>query len=229
MTQYRRERLDRRRAGRATRGRQLGAAAVVRPQRAHQGAHPGQARPAHPPLRPRPADLALLRPTTSATKRRPMTVAHHRHARLQRARDAAHGARPAARGRHAAARPRSWWSTTAPPTAASTPSTTSSSPARSAATSRTPTRARARRCGGASPRPRATCSPSSTPTSSTTRRTSRPCSQPILDGDARVVYGARSYGGHAAYSFWFVLGNKMLALWASRSCSTPGSPTSRPA
>ena len=39
--------------------------------------------------------------------------------------------------------------------------------------------------------------------------------QPILDGDARVVYGARSYGGHAAYSFWFVLGNKMLALWAS--------------
>lgn len=39
--------------------------------------------------------------------------------------------------------------------------------------------------------------------------------RPILDGDARVVYGARSYGGHAAYSFWFVIGNKMLALWAS--------------
>ena len=39
--------------------------------------------------------------------------------------------------------------------------------------------------------------------------------KPVLDGDARVVYGARSYGGHAAYSFWFVLGNKMLALWAS--------------
>ena len=38
---------------------------------------------------------------------------------------------------------------------------------------------------------------------------------PIGEGDARVVYGARSYGGHAAYSFWFVLGNKMLALWAS--------------
>lgn len=38
---------------------------------------------------------------------------------------------------------------------------------------------------------------------------------PILAGDARVVYGARSYGGHAAYSFWFVMGNKMLALWAS--------------
>jgi len=39
--------------------------------------------------------------------------------------------------------------------------------------------------------------------------------KPILDGDARVVYGARSYGGHAAYSFWFVLGNKGLAFWAS--------------
>jgi len=39
--------------------------------------------------------------------------------------------------------------------------------------------------------------------------------RPILDREARVVYGARSYGGHAAYSFWFVIGNKMLALWAS--------------
>ncbi|HMJ78839.1 MAG TPA: glycosyltransferase family 2 protein, partial [Iamia sp.] len=38
---------------------------------------------------------------------------------------------------------------------------------------------------------------------------------PALIGEARVVYGARSYGGHAAYSFWFVLGNKMVALWAS--------------
>lgn len=38
---------------------------------------------------------------------------------------------------------------------------------------------------------------------------------PALSGEATVVYGARSYGGHAAYSFWFVLGNKMVALWAS--------------
>jgi dolichol-phosphate hexosyltransferase len=38
---------------------------------------------------------------------------------------------------------------------------------------------------------------------------------PALIGETRVVYGARSYGGHAAYSFWFVLGNKMVALWAS--------------
>ena len=39
--------------------------------------------------------------------------------------------------------------------------------------------------------------------------------EPAVAGEARVVYGARSYGGHAAYSFWFVLGNKLVALWAS--------------
>ncbi|MBI2709547.1 MAG: glycosyltransferase family 2 protein [Actinobacteria bacterium] len=38
---------------------------------------------------------------------------------------------------------------------------------------------------------------------------------PILGGETAVVYGTRSYGGHAAFSFWFVLGNKLLALWAS--------------
>ncbi len=38
---------------------------------------------------------------------------------------------------------------------------------------------------------------------------------PVLAGEANVVYGARSFGGHAAYSFWYVLGNKALALWAS--------------
>lgn len=42
---------------------------------------------------------------------------------------------------------------------------------------------------------------------------------PMLDAvlieDARVVYGKRSFGGHAAYSFWYVLGNKLLAFWAS--------------
>jgi len=39
--------------------------------------------------------------------------------------------------------------------------------------------------------------------------------EPVLQGETRVVYGARSYGGHAAYSFWFVLGNKVVALTAS--------------
>jgi len=42
-----------------------------------------------------------------------------------------------------------------------------------------------------------------------------PLVQPILEEGARVAYGKRSYGGHAAYSFWYVIGNRVLALWAS--------------
>jgi glycosyltransferase involved in cell wall biosynthesis len=37
--------------------------------------------------------------------------------------------------------------------------------------------------------------------------------EPVLHGETHVVYGARSYGGHAAYSFWFVVGNKGVTLW----------------
>ena len=33
--------------------------------------------------------------------------------------------------------------------------------------------------------------------------------------DARVVYGTRSFGSNAAYSFWYVMGNKLIAFWAS--------------
>ena len=42
-----------------------------------------------------------------------------------------------------------------------------------------------------------------------------PLLEPVLTEGARVVYGKRSFGGHAAYSFWYVLGNKALAFWAS--------------
>jgi glycosyltransferase involved in cell wall biosynthesis len=38
---------------------------------------------------------------------------------------------------------------------------------------------------------------------------------PLLEGEARVVYGTRTFGAHTAYSFWYVLGNKLLGLWAS--------------
>jgi glycosyltransferase involved in cell wall biosynthesis len=38
---------------------------------------------------------------------------------------------------------------------------------------------------------------------------------PVLHEGARVVYGKRSFGSHAAYSFWYVMGNKALAFWAS--------------
>jgi glycosyltransferase involved in cell wall biosynthesis len=39
--------------------------------------------------------------------------------------------------------------------------------------------------------------------------------QPILDGEARVCYGTRSFRSHTAYSFWYVVGNRMLGIWAS--------------
>ncbi len=39
--------------------------------------------------------------------------------------------------------------------------------------------------------------------------------EPILSGEARVVYGTRSFAGHSAFSFWYVLGNKAVALWTS--------------
>ena len=39
--------------------------------------------------------------------------------------------------------------------------------------------------------------------------------EPLLAGEATVVYGTRSFGAHTAFSFWYVIGNKALALWAS--------------
>jgi dolichol-phosphate hexosyltransferase len=39
--------------------------------------------------------------------------------------------------------------------------------------------------------------------------------EPILSGDAEVAYGTREFGAHTAYSFWFVIGNKLLAFWTS--------------
>ena len=39
--------------------------------------------------------------------------------------------------------------------------------------------------------------------------------EPILQGETRVAYGTRQFGAHTAYSFWYVVGNKVLALWAS--------------
>lgn len=37
----------------------------------------------------------------------------------------------------------------------------------------------------------------------------------VIEDSAKVVYGKRSFGAHTAYSFWYVLGNKFVALWAS--------------
>ena len=38
--------------------------------------------------------------------------------------------------------------------------------------------------------------------------------EPILDGRAGVVFGTRQFGAHAAYSFWYVVGNRVITLAA---------------
>ena len=35
---------------------------------------------------------------------------------------------------------------------------------------------------------------------------------PIEQGETDVVYGSRSFGSHTSYSFWFVMGNKLVTL-----------------
>jgi glycosyltransferase involved in cell wall biosynthesis len=39
--------------------------------------------------------------------------------------------------------------------------------------------------------------------------------RPVLEGEAEVVYGTRSFTSHTAYSFWFVLGNKGVTFIAN--------------
>jgi glycosyltransferase involved in cell wall biosynthesis len=38
---------------------------------------------------------------------------------------------------------------------------------------------------------------------------------PVLAGEAKVVYGTRSFGAHNAYSYWYVLGNRGVTLAAN--------------
>jgi dolichol-phosphate hexosyltransferase len=37
----------------------------------------------------------------------------------------------------------------------------------------------------------------------------------FVEEQAEVVYGTRSFGAHTAFSFWYVIGNKAVSLWAS--------------
>jgi glycosyltransferase involved in cell wall biosynthesis len=37
-----------------------------------------------------------------------------------------------------------------------------------------------------------------------------PLLEPLLAGEARVVYGTRSWASHSAFSFWYVMGNKAV-------------------
>ncbi len=39
--------------------------------------------------------------------------------------------------------------------------------------------------------------------------------EPVLRGDAELVYGTRTFGSHTAFSFWYVLGNKTVTMFAN--------------
>jgi glycosyltransferase involved in cell wall biosynthesis len=39
-----------------------------------------------------------------------------------------------------------------------------------------------------------------------------PLLEPLLSGEARVVFGTRSWSSHSAFSFWYVMGNKGVTL-----------------
>jgi dolichol-phosphate hexosyltransferase len=39
--------------------------------------------------------------------------------------------------------------------------------------------------------------------------------EPVLAGEAEVVYGCRGFGSHSAYSFWYVIGNKAVTTVAN--------------
>jgi dolichol-phosphate hexosyltransferase len=39
--------------------------------------------------------------------------------------------------------------------------------------------------------------------------------EPVLHGEAQVVYGTRTFSSHTAFSFWYVLGNKVVTMFAN--------------
>jgi glycosyltransferase involved in cell wall biosynthesis len=39
--------------------------------------------------------------------------------------------------------------------------------------------------------------------------------RPVLDGQATVVFGNRTFGSHSAFSFWYVMGNKAVTTAAN--------------
>lgn len=43
---------------------------------------------------------------------------------------------------------------------------------------------------------------------------------PVLRGDTTIVYGTRSFGSSTAFSFWYVLGNKAVTMWANMLFNT---------
>ncbi|MCU1481037.1 MAG: glycosyl transferase [Subtercola sp.] len=39
--------------------------------------------------------------------------------------------------------------------------------------------------------------------------------QPILDGEATIVYGTRTFGSHTSFSYWYVIGNRGVNLFTN--------------
>ena len=39
--------------------------------------------------------------------------------------------------------------------------------------------------------------------------------EPFLHDGVDVVYGTRAFGSHTSFSFWYVMGNKFIVLWAN--------------
>jgi dolichol-phosphate hexosyltransferase len=39
--------------------------------------------------------------------------------------------------------------------------------------------------------------------------------EPVLKGEARVVYGTRTFSSHSSYSYWYVIGNKAVTTAAN--------------
>ncbi|CAN5126207.1 glycosyltransferase family 2 protein [soil metagenome] len=39
--------------------------------------------------------------------------------------------------------------------------------------------------------------------------------QPILDDEATIVYGTRTFGSHTSYSYWYVIGNRGINLFTN--------------
>jgi dolichol-phosphate hexosyltransferase len=44
--------------------------------------------------------------------------------------------------------------------------------------------------------------------------------EPVVRGDTHVVYGTRSFGSNTAFSFWYVLGNKAVTMFANAMFNT---------
>jgi glycosyltransferase involved in cell wall biosynthesis len=42
-----------------------------------------------------------------------------------------------------------------------------------------------------------------------------PLLRPLLEGEAEAVYGVRGFDAHSAYSFWYVVGNKLVTTAAN--------------